>query len=603
MFKEVAKEVFFFEDTCHVYILREGNKAILIDYGSGEVLKYLHEIGVEQVTDIMITHHHRDQAQGLNMVKKSVRIWVPHTEYDLFAHVNEHWQAREIVNNYNVRQDRFSILQSVQIHGTLEDYSQHKFGSFTIEVIPTPGHTVGSVTILVNGHGNSLAFTGDLISHPGKVWSLAATQWTYNGAEGIVASILSLLDLQSRNPNLLLPSHGDLMNEPTQAMNSLIENLQELLHLRNQYKNLSELYEQPFEQITEHVLWNKTCFANSYVILSDSGKALIIDYGYDFNVGMASGYDRSSRRPWLYNIDKLKKAYGVTKIDVVMPTHYHDDHVAGFNLLREVEGTSVWAAEHFSDLLENPDYYDLPCIWYDPIKVDRKLPLNQSITWEEYEFTLHEQPGHTLYAVAINFRADNKHFLAIGDQQENDGHIWNYIYKNKFQMDDYKKSGDLYLAINPDIILSGHWSPLKVEPEYLEMLKEKGSELERLHHCLLPLDVINLGAEGFCAWINPYQLSGSPGDKIDVQVKVLNPFHSKEKAVIKLVLPEHWKMAIEEKSAVIFPLQYALFTFSLHIPQQQSRRERIAADVAMGGHKLGQQAEALLTIEEPRVIG
>ena len=41
----------------------------------------------------------------------------------------------------------------------------------------------------------------------------------------------------------------------------------------------------------------------------------------------------------------LQREFGVSRIDVAIPTHYHDDHVAGFNLLREVEGTEVWAPE------------------------------------------------------------------------------------------------------------------------------------------------------------------------------------------------------------------------------------------------------------------
>ncbi len=145
------------------------------------------------------------------------------------------------------------------------------------------------------------------------------------------------------------------------------------------------------------------------MLLSESGKALVIDYGYDFGIGCsAAGYDRSARRPWLYNIESLKKQFGVTKTDVALSTLYHDDHVAGFNLLREVEGTQVWAAENFSDLLEHPDRYDLPCLWYDPIPVERSLPLGIPFSWEEHEFTLFEQGGHTLYAVAISFEVDDK---------------------------------------------------------------------------------------------------------------------------------------------------------------------------------------------------
>ncbi|HKY56242.1 MAG TPA: MBL fold metallo-hydrolase, partial [Anaerolineales bacterium] len=61
MFTRIANHLYLFRDTCNVYVLCSGNEAILIDFGSGNVLDYLTEIGVEHVTDVLMTHHHRDQ--------------------------------------------------------------------------------------------------------------------------------------------------------------------------------------------------------------------------------------------------------------------------------------------------------------------------------------------------------------------------------------------------------------------------------------------------------------------------------------------------------------------------------------------------------------
>src|SRR5690606_13961473 len=130
-------------------------------------------------------------------------------------------------------------------------------------------------------------------------------------------------------------------------------------------------------------------------------------------------------------------------------THYHDDHVAGFNLLREVEGTQVWVPENFSGVMADPDRYDLPCLWYDPIPVDRELPIGGTVRWEEYELAIHELPGHTAFAAAISFEVDGTRVVVTGDQQDM---AWgrhpfperlNHVYPGRVSLGDFVKSAEL----------------------------------------------------------------------------------------------------------------------------------------------------------------
>ncbi|RAP73381.1 MBL fold metallo-hydrolase [Paenibacillus montanisoli] len=599
MLKPISSHLYQHEDTCHVYVIKNGREAVLIDFGSGTVLEELASIGVDNVTDVLMTHHHRDQGQGLQKaVAAGARIWVPHHEQDLFANIDLHWHGREVYNNYNVRQDKFSLLEPVPIAGTLKDYSIHMFGGYSFNVVPTPGHTTGSITLTVELDGKRTAFTGDLIAGPGKVWSMSATQWSYNGCEGVMHSILSLSVLREKGLDMLLPSHGDIMEHPASAISPLIEKLEQLLRLRGQYSDFENFRSPAFREITPHLLWNSRSFANSYALISKSGKALLIDYGYsNIHQIFTAGTDRASRRPNLYPIEWLKKQYNVTKIDVVIPTHYHDDHVAGINLLRDVEGTETWAADNFADLFESPSRYDVPCIWYDPIPVDRRLPLEQSIAWEEYDIRVYEQPGHTLYAVAISFEADGKRVLAIGDQQGNDGNLNNYVYKNRFRSHDYLLSAELYRKLNPDLIISGHWDPLWVEESYFDKLKRDGEELKRLHDELLPLDTLDLGAEGFCAWIKPYQIELRGGESAEIEVEVLNPFPRREKVTVQLITPPNWNAETKTLQLELDPHVADKVRFHLTAPEGLFiKRARIAADIKIGDRKLGQQAEALVTV-------
>src|SRR5688572_22708387 len=250
MFTRIADSLYLFRDTCNVYVLCSGREAVLVDFGSGDVLGHLAEIGMERVTDVLMTHHHRDQGQGLaRAVQAGIRIWVPHTEQDLFHSVDAHWQARQIYNNYNVRQDRFSLLESVPVAGTLQDYETRQFGAYAVKVLPTPGHTTGSISLLVELNGKQMLFSGDLIYGLGRVVSLSATQWTYNGAEGVAAGLASLLDLQNRQIDLLLPSHGDPIDDPKSAIALLIERSWELLQRRKQNPRLFELREKPYQPV------------------------------------------------------------------------------------------------------------------------------------------------------------------------------------------------------------------------------------------------------------------------------------------------------------------------------------------------------------------
>jgi glyoxylase-like metal-dependent hydrolase (beta-lactamase superfamily II) len=596
--RPVSPNVFVFEDTCNVYLLRQGADAVAIDFGAGDVLDELAELGIDRISDVLVTHHHRDQVQGLaRAAEAGIRIWVPHAEQALFSQVDEHWIGRALDNSYNNRQDRFALLNDVAITGTLTDYQVMRVGDLSIRVLPTPGHTVGSISLLIEIEGERTAFVGDLMTAPGKVWSLAATQWSYNGSEGVAASVASLLDLKHRTPDLVLPSHGEPIAAPAEAIDLLVARLERLLALRRE-PAVIERCVKPYEAVTPHLLRNTTSHATSYALLSQSGKALLIDYGYDFTRSLAAGTDRASRRPWLYTLDALKRDFGVGSVDVAIPTHYHDDHVAGFNLLRQVEGTKIWASETFADVLETPTAYDLPCLWYEPIGVDRRLSTAAPVAWEEYTLTLHEQPGHTRYAVAIELTVDGRRVLFIGDQMGHaDGLDLNYVYAGGFAIEDYRKSAELYARIQPDLLLSGHWQPLESGLNHLDELLKRGEALEAIHRDLLPLDDIDLEAHGTAVVVQPYRSRATAGQAFELVVSLRNPYPVVDEMTVSLQAPEGW--LIEPGEATIWLPRGAngSVLFNVVAPAGlRVRRARIGVDVTAGKRRLGQVAEALVDI-------
>ena len=68
----------------------------------------------------------------------------------------------------------------------LTDYSTFRWRDRDFFILPTPGHTLGSITLLTTIDGKRVAFSGDLMYSPGQDWSnLYDTQINYGGAEGI----------------------------------------------------------------------------------------------------------------------------------------------------------------------------------------------------------------------------------------------------------------------------------------------------------------------------------------------------------------------------------------------------------------------------------
>lgn len=608
----VATGVWRVADTCNVYLLVDparpaGDRdAVAIDFGSGLALDELAGLGIRRITDVLMTHHHRDQGQGLPLaVAHGARVHVPPVERELFDRVEEMWSGRPLDNDYMLRQDRFSLLHSVPVHASVPEYRELDLAGVRLRVLPTPGHTIGSVSYLLERDGDVIAFSGDLIHSPGKVWSLAATQWSYTQNEGPAMTVLSARMLAREGVTHLAPSHGGVMPEAPAALEQLADAMQRYVDSRRSYPwDLLARLDDPYVALTPHLLMNRTSLSCSYVVLSETGEALVVDYGYDMTTGVPPGQERAARRPWLASLPALRREQGVTRISVALPTHYHDDHIAGMPLLRDVEGTELWIPENIAPTMADPWFEDLPCQWYDPIVADRVLPLDEPFTWNEYTFTAYAQPGHTLYAVAYAVEIDGLAVVFTGDQQEGlggrDGRrdIMNYQYRNLFRLGDYARSAALYRRLGPGLMASGHWEPRWVDDDYLDYLAEAGRLVDELHERLLPLDEIAIGPDGQAARLLPYRSTGLVGEPLSYTVRVRNPLRVRTTARISPVLPLGWRSSPPEIDLDLGPTEETSVPLIV-TPATAGRRQRLALDVTFGELRLGQHVEALVDVAGP----
>ncbi|MFL5926298.1 MAG: MBL fold metallo-hydrolase [Gaiellaceae bacterium] len=209
-----------FVDTCAVYVLTSGNRALLVDFGAGEVLERLDELGVDGIDWVLHTHHHRDQCQGDRLLPQSVSI----------------------------------VL------------------------------------------------------------------WRVVGA-----------------------GFSDIWDEPVPPLESRIE------------------------EVSDHLLTVRATVAHFHVLHVD-GKALFFDFGFGRFEHFQAGF-----RFVEHSLAELRERYGIEDVEVVVPTHYHDDHVCGIPFLQSRFGSEVWAYDGFAHLLERPKAYRVPCLYSEPISVTRRV--------------------------------------------------------------------------------------------------------------------------------------------------------------------------------------------------------------------------------------
>lgn len=224
--QQLSDHLFAFSDTCNVYAVTRDGEAVLIDFGSGAALDHLGEIGVNRVAAILHTHHHRDQCQGDPRANaEGIPIYAPEHERRLFEHAELFWAGKQLFDMYNVRNTYFSLTHDVKVAGSLTDFGDWGCGDLVFTVLPTPGHSYGSITLLADIDGRRVAFTGDLLYAAGKVVTMHDLQYNYGAVDGVEFAILSLANLERRAPQVLCPSHGAPMFDAADAMRQTRHNL------------------------------------------------------------------------------------------------------------------------------------------------------------------------------------------------------------------------------------------------------------------------------------------------------------------------------------------------------------------------------------------
>ena len=232
-FSRLSDHLFIHHGNINVGILRDGDRALLMDFGDGSVQSTLDALHIMDVEFVLFTHHHRDQASGVEYLAKSgVNIGVPAQERAWFEEVEKYWDdPKARWHLYDIHPHNLMLAESIPVTHAYKEGDVIEWGDARILILDTPGHTDGSISYMVEVDGALFAFCGDVIYDKGQIWELYSLQKgetirDYHGFLGSRKELKeSLLKLRATESTAMIPSHGNIMDEPAEAIDLLLDRL------------------------------------------------------------------------------------------------------------------------------------------------------------------------------------------------------------------------------------------------------------------------------------------------------------------------------------------------------------------------------------------
>jgi glyoxylase-like metal-dependent hydrolase (beta-lactamase superfamily II) len=216
----------------NVYLVVDGGQAAVIDTGYPDEasikprLEYLQGIVDLKLSHIIVTHHHVDHCGGALALHRATG--APICMHPTEARLLSQWRASapqdaDIPVEPQTLADRLRAWRRATAQTTADCLIQGgdtvQVGGVTIEVIDTPGHTLGSVSLYLREE--RVLFTGDTVLGLGTVA-------IFPPPHGDMALYMQSLErLQTYDVALLCPGHGPPVRDVARKLQELIDHRRE----------------------------------------------------------------------------------------------------------------------------------------------------------------------------------------------------------------------------------------------------------------------------------------------------------------------------------------------------------------------------------------
>jgi glyoxylase-like metal-dependent hydrolase (beta-lactamase superfamily II) len=253
--------------SANVLLIRDPDGAYLVDVGCGQEDTYFRlkefiarqGLSIEDIHTVVLTHAHPDHMGAMRFLLDEIspRIFLHPVEIPLAAQPSRlnrtfdmdlplsyginpfKWENPDILEYFS----HLCPMARAEATHTIDPDGELELGRFTFQVIVTPGHANGLVSLFEAESG--MLFTADAVGD--------VVAW-YSPSSGGLTGFLEGLDRLAALPaSYVVPSHGDINASPAREIEKTRERL-----LRREEKILGELSSEPisFPELSSRIFKN-----------------------------------------------------------------------------------------------------------------------------------------------------------------------------------------------------------------------------------------------------------------------------------------------------------------------------------------------------------
>jgi hydroxyacylglutathione hydrolase len=192
---------------CNVYLVDCGGEYAMVDAGGGmgvkRIVENIKQYGMDpkKIKIVFLTHCHFDHIGGAHELKQL-------TNCKLVAHRLESTSIVNLDENVlmDMAHDRGLDFKAPKLDGMLEDNDHIHVGDSSFDILHTPGHTPGCISIkMTEKDGKRSIFPGDIASTTGRLGFINSPGFDLHEWKSSIKRLIS------EAPDRIYPGHGTFM--------------------------------------------------------------------------------------------------------------------------------------------------------------------------------------------------------------------------------------------------------------------------------------------------------------------------------------------------------------------------------------------------------